>query len=280
MPDIDTVCYTLAGLNDKQRGWGRKEESWTTLQTLKEIGGETWFQLGDKDLALHLERQRLLNQGLPLSLVTSRLADKLGVKHPIVPMSDQSIRTIVDTHSGRYSFQEYFVRYKCEPKVTHIGFNGIEHAKPTFSIIEALQKNQRLQAIILCPSNPFLSSDPILAVPGIRNLIKNACAPVIAVSPIISGSAVKGPTAKIFQELGMTASALNYAKYYMDILDGFVMDIKDSSEEKHAREVIEHTHVSQTLMATDEDKRQLAEDVIKFARQIMNYNTMHGVHCV
>ena len=218
-PDIDTVMYTLAGLANRELGWGRHDETWSFMETMEALGGETWFRLGDRDVALHVERTRRLRRGESLSAVTNALAAKMGIPQRIVPMSDDPIRTRLLTGEGWLDFQEYFVHRRCEPVVSQLEFHGAATARPHPEFMAALA-DPRLQAVVICPSNPFISVEPILAIPGVRDAMANCAAPVIAVSPIIAGRAVKGPTAKMMTELGLDPSAGTVAQRYSDLLDG------------------------------------------------------------
>ena len=197
-PDMDTLAYTLAGLSNPEAGWGRKDESWQFMAALQELGGETWFRLGDRDLALHVRRTEMLSQGATLTQATRRITTGLGVRHPIIPMSDDPVRTQVHTASGPMAFQHYFVRDRCEPAVTGFEFAGAEDAAPSPDLAAHLEG---CAGIIICPSNPFVSVDPILAVPGLKQALKASGAPLVAVSPIVGGAAIKGPTAKMMGEL-------------------------------------------------------------------------------
>ena len=199
-PDIDTLIYTLAGLDNPQTGWGRRDETWTFMAALEAIGGETWFRLGDGDLAIHVERTRRLHAGETLSHITGDVCRRLGIATRILPMSDDRVRTRVRTAEGWLDFQDYFVRLKCAPEVREIAFEGVAAARPLPEFMAALA-DPRLRAVVLCPSNPFISIEPILAIPGVREELMACAAPVIAVSPIIGGRAVKGPTAKMMREL-------------------------------------------------------------------------------
>ncbi|HUG99973.1 MAG TPA: 2-phospho-L-lactate transferase [Gammaproteobacteria bacterium] len=226
-PDIDTILYTLAGLLDPERGWGRRDETWIFMEALERLGGETWFRLGDGDLALHVERTRRLAGGATLSDVTAHLACRLGVGPRVLPMSDDPVRTRLRTPDGWLDFQDYFVRCRCEPPVHEIRYDGADTAAPTAAVLAALS-DPRLRAIIIGPSNPLLSIGPILAIPGIRAALANQSAPVVAVSPIIAGQAIKGPAAKMMRELGLLSSAEGVARGYEDLIDAFVVDPVDA----------------------------------------------------
>lgn len=264
-PDLDTVLYTLAGLSDKERGWGRADETWNFLQSLQMLGGPDWFKLGDHDLALHVQRMQWLRRGETLSAFTDHVARQLGITAHIVPMSDDAVRTMVDTREGTFAFQNYFVERRCEPVVTGIRFNGAEHARPAPGFLQALARSD-LAAIVICPSNPYLSIDPFFAVPGIRAALAAAKAPVVAVSPIIGGKAVKGPTAKIMAELGISITSKAILNHYRGILDGLVIDSSDAAD---AAELDGPVEVTSTLMQGSEDRRRLARDVLRFADKIM-----------
>ncbi|MGH7088473.1 MAG: 2-phospho-L-lactate transferase [Stellaceae bacterium] len=217
-PDLDTLLYALAGLDNEATGWGRRDESWSCMAALEALGGETWFRLGDRDLAMHLERTRRLATGETLSAFAADMARRLGIASRIVPMSDDPVRTRVVTAEGTLDFQDYFVRRRAEPAVRGLDFAGACEARPHPEIIAALA-DPALQAVVICPSNPFLSIRPIFAVPGILDALRATAAPVIAVSPIINGSAVKGPTAKMMREYGLVPSAETVAHYYTTLLD-------------------------------------------------------------
>jgi len=228
-PDLDTVTYTLASVVDREQGWGRANESWTALTELERHGGDTWFRLGDKDLGLHLMRRSLLDQGRSLSEVTAALSDSFGIRQAIVPMTNDKLRTYVETEQGILAFQHYFVRERCAPRVRRVIYAGAETAQPSPPFAEALS-DPNLAAVIICPSNPYLSIDPILSLKGVSEQLQRLAVPVIAVSPIIGGEAVKGPTAKIMDELGLVPSAAAIARHYQDLLTGYVADPDDSAE--------------------------------------------------
>ncbi|SEJ52862.1 LPPG:FO 2-phospho-L-lactate transferase [Pseudomonas linyingensis] len=263
-PDIDTLVYTLANLVSQENGWGRADETWNFMQALGELGGETWFRLGDADLAMHIERTQRLMAGEPLSQVTAALARKLGVASAILPMTDQWVRTRVATDEGTLDFQDYFVRKACKPTVTAIRFEGADGAQPSAGVIQALE-DPDLQAIIICPSNPYLSIDPLLSITDLRQRIATAAVPVIAVSPIIAGAAVKGPTAKIMKELGIAQCSLEIAQHYQGLIDGIVLDHAD----RHlAEQLAIPALVTNTLMRCEQDRERLAAECIAFAEQL------------
>jgi LPPG:FO 2-phospho-L-lactate transferase len=263
-PDLDTVCYTLAGLSNPATGWGRQHETWQAIENVESLGGPSWLQLGDRDLGTHLERTRRLRQGQTLSEITREFCSAWGISHAILPMSDQPVATIVETlDQGELPFQEYFVHRHCEPKVRGFRFQGIETALPAPGVVEAIQQ---AEAIVFCPSNPWVSLDPILAVAGLRFQIESK--KVVAVSPIIGGQTVKGPAAKMFAELGIQPSALAVAEHYHDLLSGFVMDNIDAEMENDVKNLNLRTLVTQTLMSSLTVRQHLAQDVLNFIGRI------------
>ncbi len=263
-PDLDTVLYTLAGLSNQEQGWGLAGETWRVLDSLEQLGGPSWFRLGDRDLATHLLRSELLRQGHSLSAATGQLAQRQGVAHPLWPMTDAPVGTTVLTAGGELSFQHYFVREQCRPGVTGFLFRGIEQARPQADFA-ALLASPDLAAVVLCPSNPFVSIDPILAVPGVRAALRACRAPVLAVSPIVGGVAIKGPTAKMMAELNMPSSALAVARYYGDILDGFVIDRADADQVGAIEALGLGVLVTETVMKSLDDRIMLAREVLRFA---------------
>lgn len=262
-PDVDTVMYTLAGLADPEKGWGRADESWNCLDTLRLLGGPTWFRLGDKDLALHLERTRRLEQGDTLSAITGDFCTALGVRSTILPMSDERVATKVQTQGGELAFQTYFVALRCEPDVRGFRFEGLDSAKPAAGVLEAIGE---ADLVVLCPSNPWVSLDPILAIEGVRSAVGQK--PVVGVSPIIGGRALKGPAARMYQQLGFEASALTVAEHYRSLLDGFVLDHADLELESQVQVLGLQTCVTQTVMNDYHDRRNLADTILEFAQQI------------
>lgn len=260
-PDLDTLLYTLAGLADRSRGWGRQDETWKFMEALEQFGGPTWFRLGDTDLALHIERTRQLAAGESLSAVTDRLRRRLGVATRILPMTDDPVRTRLRTSDGWLDFQDYFVRLRCEPVVQALSYVGAEAARPLPEVLELLA-GDTLRAVVICPSNPFLSIEPILAIPGMRAAIAGCRAPVVGLSPIIAGQAVKGPTARMMKELGIEATAGAVARRYADLLDVFIVDQADAGTvmPDGVECVLEHT-----LMTTLGDRERLARAVMQAA---------------
>jgi LPPG:FO 2-phospho-L-lactate transferase len=265
-PDIDTLVYTLAGLNDTERGWGRAGETWTFMQSLGALGGETWFNLGDGDLAMHVLRTSRLAGGETLSSITSDMADRLAVGAEIVPMSNHPVRTLLDTTEGWLEFQDYFVARQAAPIVRELKYKGIDTAEPTPGLLQLIG-SQDLAAIVICPSNPLISIEPILAVPGISEAIKDASAPVIAISPIINGGAVKGPTAKMLQELGYEASAATVLDRYGNLLDAYIADPRDmKSLEGVAPDV--SIFAEDIMMVSIDDRERLARAVMQIADKL------------
>ena len=262
-PDTDTVLYTLSGIANREAGWGRSGESWTFMQALADLGGETWFRLGDGDLALHVERTRRLAHGESWSSICADIARRLGVRARVVPACDEEVRTVVKTPGGRLAFQHYFVRDRCEPAVTGFEFEGTVYARPCDRVLEALA-DSALGCVVVCPSNPFISIDPILAVPGMSDAIRAAGVPVIGVSPIVGGRAVKGPTAKMMRELGLEVSNRAIERHYGGIVDAWIID---SGDAKDAADFHRPVRVAPTLMRTDADKDTLARAVLEFAAE-------------
>lgn len=260
-PDMDTVLYTLADCSNKETGWGRANETWTFMSMLKELGGEDWFQLGDGDLALHVERTRRLAAGESLSEISEVLRQRLGVRARIVPMSNDTVQTVVHTADGSLPFQVYFVRDRCRHTVKGISFEGTERAEPTRLFMEGLD-DPGLRAVMICPSNPYLSVDPILALRGVRDALAACPAPVIAVSPIVRGEALKGPTTKIMQELGVPRSNAAIAQHYEGIIDGLIIDEADSAD---SATLPVPCLATATIMENLDDRIHLARDALDFA---------------
>ena len=272
-PDLDSVMYAMAGINDRERGWGLEQESWQFMAALDRIGGETWFQLGDRDLATHVQRSHLLAQGRSLTQATSAMCEALGItQQQIVPMSDDSVQTIVQTEAGDLEFQEYFVARQCQPKVTGFYFKGIEQAQTQSDVLAAIGD---VQAIIICPSNPFVSVDPIVSLPGFRQLVSQCQAPRVAVSPIIGGKTIKGPAAKMMRELGLSTDALGVAQYYQQpgsvvngqrarpLLSHFVIDHVDAGLASAIAALGLEVLITDTIMKTAQDQHRLAEFIVR-----------------
>jgi len=260
-PDIDSVVYALSGLSDAVRGWGRRDESWAFMAALNGLGGEGWFQLGDTDLAMHVERSWRLAQGETLSAVTARLCQALGIAVRVLPMSDDAVRTRLLTDAGWLDFQDYFVRRQCQPVVRELEFAGAGAAHALPEVLAALTRAD-LRAVVICPSNPFVSVEPILAVPGIRAALTATTAPVIAVTPIIGGKALKGPAAKMMAELGLEVTGSAVAQRYAGLIDVFISDASDAP--LAAIDGV-RTLRAPTLMSTNEDRVGLARAVLAAA---------------
>jgi LPPG:FO 2-phospho-L-lactate transferase len=258
-PDLDTVCYTLAGIANPETGWGRVNETWNVMENISRLGGLDWFRLGDQDLGTHLERTRRLKDGDSLSEITRSLSRAWDIKPTILPMSDQPVRTIVDTDEGELAFQEYFVHRRCEPRVKGFRFDGTDQAEPAPGAREAIES---ADAIVICPSNPWVSIDPILKVFSNQERGLGEGKKVIAVSPIIGGETVKGPAAKMYRELGLEPSALAVANHYRGLVTHFVMDAIDAQLIESVRGLNMQVHVTKTVMKSHEDRKLLAEDTL------------------
>jgi LPPG:FO 2-phospho-L-lactate transferase len=262
-PDLDTVMYTLAGLANPETGWGLAGETWNFMAAIERLGGPAWFRLGDHDIATHVTRTEALRAGRPLTEITAGLCRRLGIGCTVLPMSDDPVRTLVDTADGELAFQDYFVRLRCEPRVRGFRFAGADTAKANPSALAALAQ---ATALILCPSNPFVSIDPILAIGDLGRAIRTTRAPTIAVSPIIGGVAVKGPAAKMMTELGLDVSALGVANRYRELVDGLVLDEADAFFAPAVEALGLRAPVLPTLMRNDEDRIRLARNLLDLAR--------------
>jgi LPPG:FO 2-phospho-L-lactate transferase len=261
-PDIDTLLYTLSGKANAAQGWGREDESWNFMAALRSLGGADWFALGDGDLALHVLRNHRLAQGEPLSAVTADFARAWGIEARILPMSDGPVATRLLTDEGELAFQNYFVERRCQPLVRAIEFAGAPVARPAPGVCEALMAADT-RAILIAPSNPYLSIDPILAVPAIRDALGSAAAPVIAVSPIVGGDTVKGPTAKLMRELGVPVTPHAIMAHYGDLLDGMLVDERDADD------AIPLAHAfCDTLMVTLADRARVAGAALALAARV------------
>lgn len=264
-PDLDTVTYTLAGINDPINGWGIKDETWNVLSALRSIGHPVWFKLGDRDLATHIERTRLLQSGNSLTEATSIISNNLGVAHKILPMTDMPVQTLIDTvEFGVMAFQEYFVKHQFNPTLKSIKFAGIDESIMPDAVSKSLNSSD---LVIICPSNPFVSIDPILSVPGIKDILVQK--KVVSVSPLISGKTVKGPAAKIMKEMNLEPNSTNVAKYYGKLLTGFVLDEADHEE----TEAIRHWGIipleTDILMTGIEGQVRLARKVLEFGCSLL-----------
>ena len=263
-PDIDTLMYTLAGVNDKDQGWGRANETWSFMEAVKEMSGEDWFNLGDRDLATNVLRTSRLRMGKSLGGITKEFCEKLGVHAEILPMSNEPVRTMVKTLEGDVPFQQYFVRDRCSSIVTGFEFDGADVAQPDHKVVDAIVDSE-FDAIIICPSNPFISIDPILSVPGYKEALMKSETPVVGISPVIGSDSVKGPTAKIMKELGMPVSSLSVAKHYKEILDGFIVNSQDDLTAEDAGIPVYKTNI---MMDTFEKKKTLARESMEFSAEI------------
>ncbi len=262
-PDLDTVCYTLAGTANPATGWGQINESWNAFESLAKLGGPTWFRLGDRDLGTHLERTRRLQKGDPLSQITIDFCHAWGVGITVLPVSDDRVPTWVYTEEGTLPFQEYFVHRQCHPRVTGFGFGGVEQAHPAPGVLKAINK---ADLVIICPSNPWVSIDPILAIPGIKNTIEQK--KVVAVSPIIAGKALKGPAAKMYAELGIQPSASSVANHYGTLLSGFVLDRLDEHLVDGIQNLGVSAYITTTIMKNAEDRLRLAREMLEFSANL------------
>ena len=258
-PDLDTVCYTLAGMANPDTGWGRIDETWNVIESASRLGGPDWFRLGDRDLGTHLERTRRLKEGETLTSITRDFCKAWGIEPIILPMSDRPVRTVVETDEGELAFQDYFVQRRCEPRVKGFRFEGADTAEPAPGAIEAIRA---ADAVIICPSNPWVSIDPILRV------IKKVKKPVYAISPIIGGQTVKGPAAKMYRELGVEPSAFAVANHYRGLLAGFMMDNTDSQLIESVKGLNIHVHVTNILMGGLEDRMEVARELLNFIGEV------------
>jgi LPPG:FO 2-phospho-L-lactate transferase len=261
-PDLDTLLYALSGKANQQLGWGREDESWGFMEALASLGGEDWFRLGDRDLALHVLRTAALARGERMSDVTRAFARAWGVEVTMLPMSDDPVATHLDTDEGMLPFQSYFVARRCMPVVRGISFEGAKQSEPAPGVVEAI-RSPETRAILIAPSNPYLSIDPILAVPGIREAIAAASAPVVVVSPIIAGEAVKGPTAKLMRELGVEASPRVVAAHYAGLIDGMVIDDRDAGAPPPVAWA-----ATDILMTSLEDRARVAQAALALAGRL------------
>lgn len=266
-PDLDTVMYTLAGIQNPETGWGRAQETWHFMESLARLGGDTWFRLGDRDLAVHVERTRRLRCGEALSAITASFCARLEIAHPVLPVTDMRLRTVVNTERGELCFQDYFVRCSCEPRVTGLRFEGADSAEPSASLARLLEPGA-VEGVVICPSNPWLSVAPMLAVARLRTFLESKRVPVVAVSPIVAGKAVKGPAAKIMSELGIEASALGVARHYGGLVDGLVIDTQDAALEREIAAGGCALAITDTIMRSQEKSVRVAEEAISLMRRI------------
>jgi LPPG:FO 2-phospho-L-lactate transferase len=263
-PDLDTVLYTLADLANPDTGWGRKDESWQALEIVEQLGGPKWFQLGDRDLGLHLDRTRRLGEGEKLSSITAEYASRFGVKHNLYPMSDDPVRTFVETDAGWLPFQEYFVKHGCRPAVRGFEFRGSKQASPAPGVIETIRQ---ASLVVFCPSNPWVSLDPILSLPQIASAVSTK--PVVGVSPIVAGQALRGPAANMYQQLGIEPSAVAVAEHFRSYLTAFVIDQQDEDLGYQIRELGLEVAVLDTIMRSVSDRERLAGEIIAYANELL-----------
>jgi LPPG:FO 2-phospho-L-lactate transferase len=264
-PDIDTICYTLAGIANPETGWGRNNEEWNFIAELKVLGGDDWFRIGDKDLATHIERTRRLKEGQPLHKIIHDFCRSWNIVHSVLPMSNQPVATIVCTiEHGELSFQDYFVRKKCEPAMKSIRFEGIDNATPAPGVLESIN---RADVIVICPSNPWVSIDPILSIPNIIPCLFKK--PILAISPIVQGKSIKGPAAKMYSELGIQPSAYSVALHYKDLISSIVIDDQDIllSEDIVQLGIIPFN--TNIIMRTVEERQKLGQDVLNYIDRII-----------
>lgn len=262
-PDLDTVMYTLAGVANRSQGWGIEGETWNFMAQLERLGGPIWFKLGDRDIATHTLRTRRFAEGHRLSLVTQQLCKAYKVSANVLPMSDDAVQTIIYSGDLAIPFQEYFVRLQCEPVVDRIEFRGASNARLNEQLLQT--RPASLKAVVICPSNPYLSIDPILSVGGVRDWLKHLGAPIVAVSPIVTGMAIKGPAAKIMKELGHHPSALTVALHYRGLIDGLLIDSSDENLKPEIEAIGMAVRVTNTIMKTDADRITLAEQALQFS---------------
>jgi LPPG:FO 2-phospho-L-lactate transferase len=263
-PDLDSLLYALTDRHDEERGWGRRQETWNALDTAKELGDEeTWFQLGDRDLGLHLVRTKALKAGEPLSAVTARIATAFGLEVRLLPATDDRLRTIVETPAGAFPLQEWFVRRGHKDKVDGVRFEGAAFARPAPGVLEAIDE---ASLVVIAPSNPYISVWPILAVQAVRQTVQRKRTPVVAVSPLIGGKAVKGPADRMLKRLAGGTSPAHVARCYPGLLDALVIDQADTAGANGLEAVRVRPHVTRTLMKDKRTARLLAEAVLEAAR--------------
>lgn len=275
-PDLDTIMYTLAGIANPATGWGVADESWSFLQQIVRLGGPDWFRLGDRDLATHILRTERLRRGERLTSIIQDFCREFGVAARILPMSDQPVRTVVETTEGPLPLQEYFVARRCAVPVRGFRFEGSAQAQMTTEIRDRLN-DTNLEAIIICLSNPYISVDPILSVPGLRQLIEAGPAPVVAVSPIIGDAAVKGPAAKMMRELGFDVSSKSIAEHYGGLIDGLVIDVTDAALKPAIEAMGMKVRVVPTPMRSAEDRQALGKICVEFARALFEEKRLRSL---
>ncbi|MEM1400949.1 MAG: 2-phospho-L-lactate transferase [Pseudomonadota bacterium] len=268
-PDIDTQLYTLSGRADLDRGWGRKDETWQAMNALRELGEDVWFNLGDKDLGTNLLRTMRLARGDRLTSITADFARSFGLKETVLPMCDTPVSTQLKCVDGDYDFHDWFVAARCGPEVRDVVFRGAEQSQMTAEV-KAVLSRPDLAAIIVCPSNPYLSIAPILAVPGLRDALINNPAPVVGVTPVVGGDAIKGPTASMMRTFGVPVTAAAAARLHADIFDGYILDHRDANQADEFAEIGSGLPVTtaDTMMTDLDAKRRLARSALDFARSL------------
>ncbi len=259
-PDIDIITYTLAGIVERERGWGIRGDTFACLDMLARLGCETWFKLGDRDMAIHIYRTWRLRDGATLSQVTAEIAAKLGVRHKIIPMSDDPVKTHIKTPAGLLPFQRYFVERGASDEVLDVVYVGSDRARPASGVIESILG---AEGVIICPSNPIVSIGTILAVPGVREALRKTSGKVLAISPIIGGATVKGPADRMMRGLGIEVSAAGVAELYKDFLNIYVMDAQDAELREKVQSMGVDVHITNTLMRSLEDKKRLAQTCLE-----------------
>ena len=258
-PDIDIITYTLAGIVDNEKGWGFQDETFNCLKSLEQFYDFKWFNLGDRDLATHIYRTDLFKKGFNKAEITMKIAKKMGIKSHLIPMTNESVQTIITTDSEEMHFEEFFIRYKSRPRILDIKFQGIDKAKPVKDVLDYIEHAER---VIICPSNPVVSIGTILTIPGIRKTLKAIKQKVIAISPIIEGATVKGPADKMMKYLGLEVSCVGVAQYYRDLISHFIIDNKDCALRSIVKEMNINTYCFDTLMVSKEKKKELARFAI------------------
>jgi LPPG:FO 2-phospho-L-lactate transferase len=261
-PDLDTVCYTLAGMANPRTGWGRRGETWNALHGIERLGGPAWFRLGDHDLSTHLERTRRLQRGEPLSSIMGEFCAAWGIQSKVLPMTDAPVRTMVRSDRGELAFQEYFVQMQCEARVSGFEFRGAQDAAPAPGALESLEQ---AEGIVICPSNPWVSIGPILSITALQTAM--ARGKTVAISPIVGGKAIRGPAAKMYAELGIEPSAVAVARHYRQHIAAFVLDSVDRHLEAEIKDMGLRTLVTNTVMRTVEDRRRLASEVLDLLKE-------------
>lgn len=263
-PDLDSLMYALAGESNPQTGWGRRDDSWQCQHSLQKYGVDTWFALGDRDLATHILRTQAMRNGVSLTEITEKLTTAMSVQCQILPMTDAKVSTLIQTKEGELSFQDYFVKQQCQPVITDIRFDGVEQAAPSPALLALLKK--QLSCIVLCPSNPYISMAPLLALPNLVEALRANGAPIVAVSPIVGKQAIKGPAGKIMQESQLPVKALTVAKYYVEqypgLLSGFVLDATDAEQLPEITALGLRAAALPSIMLTLIDKQRLAEQLL------------------